>query len=149
MKATPGVKLKSVYRCFNEAAPLLYRLLQERSPLVNISHKKLPTWKQHMKFITSHPYKAWYLVCTGHEVLGAIYLSHNNEIGLFILKKYQQKSYGKKALSLLMRKHHAAGRFLANINPKNKPSIRFFEQNGFYHIQNTYERLFTKKGRRI
>jgi RimJ/RimL family protein N-acetyltransferase len=30
-------------------------------------------------------------------------------------------------------------RYLANVNPKNLKSIRFFENNGFKKIQHTFE----------
>lgn len=134
-----GLKLVSVYQ-EKKAAQLLYRLLKERSRKTNISHRKMPVWREHVRFVRSKPYKAWYLLCdaTGHYV-GGIYLSKMDEIGLFLLKNFQKLGYGRQAVGLLMKKHRSVKRFLANVNPLNGRSIRFFKKLGFGHIQNTYE----------
>ena len=33
----------------------LYDLLKERNSSINISHRKMPTYKQHVKFVNSKP----------------------------------------------------------------------------------------------
>ena len=43
-------------------AMFLFDLLKERDSYVNISHKKMPTYASHLKFITSKPYKKWYII---------------------------------------------------------------------------------------
>lgn len=135
----PSVRLADVYRV-KEAPRILYRLLAERPARVNISHRKMPGWRKHLAFIRSRPYKAWYLIrVSGGACVGSIYLSKNDEIGAFIFKEHQKKGYGRIALDLLMKRHRAVKRFLANINPKNGASIRFFKNLKFGHIQNTYE----------
>ena len=132
-------QLVSVYHSKNPAK-LLYQLLRERSRNMNITHSKMPTWEQHVAFIKSKPYKVWYLIqTTDGKDIGGIYLSKSNEVGLFILKKYQHLGYGTQALWLLMSKYPKECRFFANVNPKNKRSILFFKKAGFKHIQNTYE----------
>ena len=68
----------------------------------------------------------------------SIYLTKNNEIGIFLKKNIQGKKIGEKALKLLMEKN-SNSRYLANVNPKNEKSIRFFKNNGFKLIQQTYE----------
>lgn len=117
----------------------LYDLLEEREPHQAISHKEMPTYFQHVEFVKSEPYKAWYLI-TGYQgrVIGATYLSKQNEIGIGIFKKYQGKGYGRDAVLQLMKKHK--GPFLANINPKNAASIAFFEHLDFGLLQVTYEK---------
>ncbi|RZD45223.1 MAG: N-acetyltransferase, partial [Thaumarchaeota archaeon] len=70
--------------------------------------------------------------------VGSIYLTKNNEIGIFLIKKNQSKGIGVNALKLLMKKNLKV-RYLANVNPKNKKSIEFFKKNGFKLIQHTYE----------
>ena len=122
------------------AAPeLLYQLLQERTPATNISHREMPTWDAHAHFIQSRPYRAWYVIQGDEIPVGSIYLSKMNEIGVFILIKYQGQGFGKLAIQTLMAKHPGE-RFLANINPNNSRSIKFFKSLGFKHIQNTYEK---------
>ena len=116
----------------------LYALLAERTPEQSISHKRMPAWNEHCSFVDSKPYLAWYMICDHGEVIGAVYLSKQREIGIAIFLAHQRKGYGRAAVQELMRLH--PGNFLANINPKNEASIRFFESMGFTHIQNTYER---------
>jgi len=72
------------------------------------------------------------------EKVGSIYLSKNDEIGIFISKKFHGKNIGKYALNELMKKWPRK-RFLANVNPKNKKSIQFFKNNKFKLIQYTFE----------
>lgn len=116
----------------------LYNLLKERDPRANISHKKMPSFKQHEKFVTSKPYSKWYVIVESEEDIGSVYHTKNNEIGIFLKKDIQGKGIGGKALKLLMEKNPNS-RYLANVNPKNKKSIQFFKNNGFKLIQHTYE----------
>lgn len=115
----------------------LYDLLKERDHRVNISHKKMPTFEQHEKFVNSKPYFKWYIIESSEDV-GSIYLTKDNEIGIFLKKSTQGKGIGEKALKIVMMKHPNY-KYLANINPKNKKSIQFFKNNGFKLIQHTYE----------
>lgn len=116
----------------------LYELLKKRDPQTNISHKKMPTYTQHVKFVTSKPYKSWYVVHLDAKKVGSVYLSKQNEIGIFLLKEHQGLKLGKKILKLLMEKNPEE-RYLANVSPKNHRSINFFEKNKFRLIQHTFE----------
>ena len=62
----------------------LYKLLKNRE--FNISHKKLPSYDEHKKFVQSNPYKEWYLIYQNSEVLGTFYIQFDNSIGLNIDK---------------------------------------------------------------
>lgn len=122
----------------------LFMMLKERKPEVNISHKKMPTYRLHIKFIKSKPYSKWYIIeYRGHKV-GNIYLSKHNEVGIFIKNEWQGNSIGQKALYLLIEKNPRS-RYLANVNPKNTKSIRFFKKNGFRLLQHTYELIINFK----
>jgi RimJ/RimL family protein N-acetyltransferase len=116
----------------------LYNLLKERESNVNISHKKMPTYTQHTKFVSSNPYFRWYIVEYNGKKSGSIYLSKNNEIGIFLKNSFRGNKIGKEAVELLIEKHPKS-RYLANINPKNKKSIQFFKKCGFNLIQYTFE----------
>tara|TARA_B100000029_G_scaffold429534_1_gene439975 strand:- start:215 stop:652 length:438 start_codon:yes stop_codon:yes gene_type:complete len=116
----------------------LYELLMERDPTVNISHKQLPDYEQHKKFIKSSPYSKWYIINYCKRKIGSIYLSKQNEIGIFLKKDFQGKHFGKLAFDLLVQKNPRK-RYLANVNPKNKDSQKFFKTNSFRLIQYTYE----------
>lgn len=116
----------------------LYELLRERDPTANISHKKFPSYKEHVKFVKSKPYSKWYVIYSDKKKAGSIYLSKQNEIGIFLDKKFFNKGVGTEALKLLIKKHPRE-RFIANINPNNKKSIKFFKKHGFKLIQYSFE----------
>ena len=116
----------------------LYELLKKRDPNANISHRKMPTYTEHKNFVKSKPYKAWYVIYVGNAKTGSIYLSKQNEIGIFLLKKYHGHNIGQKALQILM-KTSPQKRYLANVSPKNPASAKFFKKNKFRLIQHTYE----------
>jgi len=78
-----------------------------------------------------------YLIEVNNVYVGSIYLTRQREIGIGIFKDRRKKGYAMESIKMLMNKH--PGRFLANINPENDPSIKLFEGIGFKHIQNTYE----------
>ena len=141
MKKTQSpISLKSVT---NSDVKFLFDLLKERDPRVNISHRKVPTYSQHTKFIKSKPYSKWYIILKSKHKIGSIYLSKNDEIGIFLSKKFQGKNVGNFVLNELMKKNPRK-RFLANVNPKNKKSIAFFKNNNFKLIQYTFEKAKRK-----
>lgn len=129
--------LKDVYS-EPTAKLILWELLNEREVYQNISHKKMPTWEEHVAFVSSKPYKAWYLIQFEGKWAGAVYLTHANEIGLWVFKKVQERGVATLALGELI-KLHPEKRYLANIAPYNIKSINFFEKQGFKLIQRTYE----------
>ena len=116
----------------------LYDLLMERNPKANISHKKMPTYNEHVSFVSAKPYSKWYVILYRVNKVGSIYLTSQNEIGIFIKKSFQNKQIGNIALRKLIQKNPKK-RYLANVNPKNKKSIRFFKNSGFKLIQYTFE----------
>ena len=126
-----------------DAARVLWDLLEERTEDESISHKRMPTWGEHLDFILSNPYFAWYIIEVpdplGPVKVGAIYLSRDDEIGISIYKQYRRRGFARQAIEMLMAKHEDCRRFLANINPKNAKSRALFEGLGFRHIQDTLE----------
>ena len=116
----------------------LYNLLEERKPVTYISHKKMPTYEEHVNFVKSSPYSKWYIIEVDGERAGSIYLTKQNEIGIFLNEGLQEKGIGSNALNVLICKNPDL-RYLANINPENKKSIKFFKKLGFTLIQYTYE----------
>ena len=53
-------------------ALILYNILKKRDTKTNISHKKIPTLKQHVNFINSLPYRYWFIIKKSSSVLGSI-----------------------------------------------------------------------------
>ena len=130
-----NLKLKEVDE---KDVQFLYNLLEERKPVTYISHKKMPTYEEHVNFVKSSPYSKWYIIEVDEERAGSIYLTKQNEIGIFLNEGLQEKGIGSNALNVLIGKNPDL-RYLANINPENKKSIEFFKKLGFRLIQYTYE----------
>jgi RimJ/RimL family protein N-acetyltransferase len=116
----------------------LFNLLKQRDVRANISHKKMPTYNDHVKFVKSKPYTKWYIIQKSKIKVGSIYLSKNDEIGIFINEKFHGEGFATDALKLLINKNPRS-RYLANVNPKNLRSAKFFKKNNFKLIQHTYE----------
>ena len=120
-------------------AKFLFDLLKQREGIVNISHKSLPTWEEHVEFIKNNTYQSWDIIWVDDVRIGNIYLTDRDEIGIFLDKKSQSNGYGSIAINEFMKKN-GKKRYLANINPTNYKSIQFFGKHGFTHIQNTYHK---------
>ena len=129
------IKLKTVSKSDYR---FLYNLLMERDTRANISHKKMPTYNQHVSFVSAKPYSKWYVILYGASKAGSIYLTSQNEIGIFIKKSFQNKQIENIVLHKLIQKNPKK-RYLANVNTQNKKSMRFFKNNGFKLIQYTFE----------
>ena len=63
----------------------LYALLKNRE--FGISHKCLPSFREHIEFVKNHPYRLLMLVEFKGEYVGSIYLHTDNSIGVNILKE--------------------------------------------------------------
>ena len=120
-------------------AKFLFDLLKQREGIINISHKSLPTWEEHVEFIKNNTYQSWDIIWVDDVRIGNIYLTDRDEIGIFLDKESQSNGYGSIAINEFMKKN-GKKRYLANINPTNYKSIQFFGKHGFIHIQNTYHK---------
>lgn len=124
----------------HEAA--LYRLLQQREH--GISHKRLPAFEEHCAFVKAHPYRAWFLVTRRAEAVGAVYLGHDNSVGLmaagsdrevlaaslsFIIESFQPLPEVKSV--------RAPG-FHVNAAPSDVVLMDFLREAGAVHIQSTF-----------
>jgi RimJ/RimL family protein N-acetyltransferase len=114
----------------------LYDLLDQREPHENISHRTMPSWAEHVAFVDLDPYEAWFFIMDGAERVGAIYLTKQREVGIFLWPEYQGKGYGAWALKELGARY--PGPLLANIAPTNERSAAFFARQGFELVQHTY-----------
>lgn len=130
-----SIILKSVTTSDSE---FLFHLLQKRDSKVNISHKKMPTYNQHIKFLKSKPYSKWYIIILEKQKIGSIYLSKQNEIGIFLMKSWNVDDIRLESLIILMKKNPRK-RYLANVNPNNKKLISFWKKNNFSLVSYSYE----------
>ena len=129
-----------------EAASHLWHLQREMPASSRISSTPELQWDDHLAFIRNHPYRAWYLISLGNDLIGSIYAGHDNSIGIALLKHYQGRGYGERAVRDLMRKLEPLpaipsvrrGEWVANVAPGNERAQAFFQKLGFTHIQVTY-----------
>lgn len=137
-----NIKLRDIYDDldFSDAAMILYELLAERPDYANISHQVMPTYERHLVFVKSRPYKHWWLIDdTDTKVfVGSVYLTENNEVGIFIFEDEQGKGYASKALEIV--ESIADGPIYANVAPTNTLSQSLFEKRGYRLIQYTYKK---------
>ena len=129
------VKLKQVTK--NDAL-FLYDLLKNKDPNANISHKKMPSYDEHVEFVMSKPYTNWYIIECDKKNVGTIYLSKQDEIGISINNDYEYDQIVKSALKLLM-KLNQRKRYLANTSPKDVSAQEFLLKNGFTGLEYVYE----------
>lgn len=142
------IRLIPVHKVYRHVE-LLYEILQERTgdAAINISHAGMPCFAEHRKFVASDPYRCWYFgVLKDKTIVGAIYLTLQNEIGIQVREEHRGQGYGKEMLGRLLAEHQPLpavpgvrpGRFVANINPANATSIKLFTGLGARLIQHTY-----------
>ena len=71
---------------FEQIIPTDSQIEQLSSLLINrnysISHKNLPTKKEHKEFVSNNPYVAWYLIYEDTNLLGSVYVNTDNSIGI-------------------------------------------------------------------
>ncbi len=59
---------------------ILYKLLENRKH--SISHKEMPTYKEHEEFCKKYPYRLWFIVFAKDLPIGSFYLTKDNRIGI-------------------------------------------------------------------
>ena len=117
----------------------LYELLLQRKKIVNISHKKMPTYEEHVKFIESEPYSKWYIIQIDAKKIGSIYLTKENEIGIHFFTQYEESERFQNVIKEFFLKE-PQDRFVMNVSPKNEQYIDLAKKLGFHLVQHTYER---------
>ncbi|KFM20100.1 hypothetical protein AAA799P11_00171 [Marine Group I thaumarchaeote SCGC AAA799-P11] len=122
----------------------LFELLKERKQYENISHKNLPTYKNHVKFVNSKPYSKWYIIFQNEDRVGSVYLTQINEIGMHIKNNTDIDEIFKEIISEVIKKNPRK-RYLINLNPKNHKLVKNLKRNDFKLIQHTYELTSFKK----
>ena len=130
------------FRLINKSdLKFLFNHLKERDPRENISHKKMPTYDEHVKFVLSKPYSKWYIIFEKNKKIGSVYLTKADELGLHLKKEYFRESMLKEILECLM-KNEQNKRFVFNVSPRNKKFMKFLQKNGYVISQQTVVKYF-------
>lgn len=66
----------------DEQIEVLYSQLKNRQ--YDISHKFLPRFEDHIKFVKNHPYRYWVMILKDRVPIGNFYIQADNSIGLNI-----------------------------------------------------------------
>ena len=120
-------------------AEIAWQLLNERPMQANISHREseMPTFDEHKTFVANHPYRMW-LVIETEQVVGTIYLTMRNEVGIAILREQHRKGYARQAIQRIVDEYpplplergvRQRG-YVANVAIHNEPSMLLFANLG-------------------
>jgi len=129
-----------------EAERTLYALLQERPRSSWISHQRMPSFEQHCDFVRSSPFRYWYLIEEGGEIVGEIQATQNNELGVSVFQSQQRKYIATRAIRLFCETHTPlpaipavrVAAWLAHVAPGAEGSHGLFEALGGRPVQVTY-----------
>lgn len=146
---TETIRLVPVKDTEEDRAALWAMMVQrEEDPDINISHKGLPTYEQHIRFVTDPPFCHWRKIVVDDQTAGFVSANDRNEIGILLYRHYRGRRIGPEAVRQFMlevdplpaKAGVRRGYWCANINPANERSIRMFEGLGFKLAQHTYVR---------
>jgi len=115
---------------------VLYAMLLDRRPELNISHKTMPEYNKHCEFWDNNPYPTVKMIENKNRLLGYFYLTRLNEIGLFLIE-FDEELFRRLLIEIL--KTYSDRRLLVNISINNTEYQRVFVGCGFKMIQQTYE----------
>ena len=122
---------------------ILYQQLKKRKH--GISHKKIPNFKNHQLFIKNNPYRVWYIIREGKNIIGNVYVKYDNPIGLNFCKNISAIKIEKildlikLELSPLKPKPSIRSKdFFINIASSNKSLQKKLISIGLVETQRTY-----------
>lgn len=124
-----------------------YELMKQVQEHERVSHRSMPTFEQHARFIRTLPWRLWYVISANDQWVGHIMCTYRNEIGIRLDVGSQGQGIGPEAVKWLTGKHAPLppmpgvriGSWVANISSGNPRSISMFTKLGFAEIQRTYE----------
>ena len=124
---------------------ILYGLLKKREKKRDISHKKLPSFKEHEYFVNASPYRFWFLIYKNKEIMGSIYITKLNEISIKLIKN--SKLVYKETLNTIIKNikplkpipSKRNSNFIINIAPNDKYYVTLLSKIGAKKIQETFQ----------
>ena len=135
-----------------EHVSFLYERLKGR--IHSISHKELPDLNEHKSFVENHPYRHWFLLKIDKNLLGSIYIHHDNSIGIDIethhYHEYLQdifKTINRKIKPLPELKSVRPNFFFVNVAMSNKDLMLALEKLGFVATQKSYVQKIKNKNK--
>jgi hypothetical protein len=120
----------------------LYEILKKRA--INISHRSVPSYSEHIKFVLNHPYRIWYLISLNNEFIGNAYIMKNNCVGIAIIKNINLAI--PAVINIISRRHKPLkpiksirpGSFFYNVSPDNLEYISTLKNMRARLVQMTF-----------
>ena len=116
----------------------LYNLLKTRCSTWNISHKTMPSYKEHCEFNDKKPYRVDFVIYDSNEKIGRIYITNKQEVGIYALSKQVVIEVLEEVLGFAV--DNKLNLFF-NVSPNNKLLNNYFRKKGLKPIQYTYRYL--------
>lgn len=120
----------------------LHQLLSGREH--TISHKRLPDMATHREFVTNNPYREWWIVRFKNNVIGSVYLTKENAIGLNLTTSNPDmyvRIINKVKIAYRPLPEIPSVRpnyFFVNVAPENLTFLRGLKKMSAIHTQNSY-----------
>jgi hypothetical protein len=119
----------------------LYYLLEGRPEEESISHKSMPSFIEHAKFLDSNPYKFHFVIYDNYNPIGVLYISHKNEVGIHFIKDIEGKEREESFEALVDFILRTKEKLFFNVSPKHKLLNKILKNKGLLTIQHTYENI--------
>lgn len=121
----------------------LYLHLSDRSECESISHEKMPTLKEHKKFVLSRPYDKWFFVRNlSGAIVGNVYLNYVTErnkkwinASIYILSRFRSNGAGEFCLDMLFK---MCDKVFINVGVRNNLGMQYLEDRGFSIAQHCF-----------
>lgn len=121
----------------------LFNLLKLRTYF--ISHKDMPTWNQHVRFVKTNPYRMWFIVKQKDKPVGSFYIKLDNSIGINLIDDYSSSVI--EILDYIKRNIKPAQAipsvvppfFYVNLSPLNTTLINQLENKNMQKIQISFK----------
>ena len=133
----------------------LYSQLQRR--LYQISHKSMPSFEMHERFVKGNPYRAWFIIEIDNEFIGNVYIQFDNSVGLNCEDNITAEQI-RKVLDIIGSKFQPLeainsirrGSFFLNVSSENLSLQRKLNSLSMMEIQRSYAipRNMTKSRRK-
>jgi hypothetical protein len=112
----------------------LYFLIQNKKH--NISNVSLPSRNQHEKFCLNHPYRFWFLIYEQKNLLGSVYFTYQNSIGINFMDiagRHNEliiRHLVENIDPMPAKPSEVQTKFFCNVSPKNTKLIKLLENLG-------------------
>jgi len=132
-----NLTLRSVKK---EDYKFLYKLLKQRPKDECISHRKMPTYQQHCKYLKTFPFFLNIIILVDGKSVGNLYETDRHEIGIHVLPKY--KYLAEEIIDVVIDlAKKGKDKVYFNINPKDN-RFKSLLTKRCKLIQYTYENIY-------